>query len=344
MSETGGTAPGTTTSGDGTAGATGTGEALATAGRDAGGSSPPRRRRGTRSSRTAPWLFLAPALALFGAFLLVPILYAVWLSLRSQQRAGGGIVAQVDVVFVGVENYARAVTDPALYDSLGRMLLYGLMVVPTMLGLALVFALLLDLPRVRLRSATRIAIFLPYAVPGVIASLLWGFLYLPRVSPVRETFLAVGLPAPDFFTSTSVFFSVANIAVWGGVGFNMIILYTSLRSVPAELYDSARVDGCTEWQVATRIKLPLLAPALVMTGVFSMIATLQVFNEPQTLSPLTNVISSDWMPLQKIYTDAFVRNDIYTAAATSVLLALVTLVLSLLTLTFLQRRAFGDDA
>lgn len=304
---------------------------------------PPAAPRGRNAPRVAPYVFLAPAMLFFVVFLLLPIGYAVWLSLRATRIEGGSILGRRVERFVGLDNYAASLSDPELYDALGRMLVYGCIVVPVMLGLALIFALLLDTPAVRLRSFSRIAIFLPYAVPGVIASLLWGFLYLPGVSPIRAAFEAVGLPAPDFFTPNSIFFSVSNIAIWGGVGFNMIVLYTSLRSLPSELYDSARIDGCSETQIALRIKIPLLTPALVMTAIFSLIATLQVFSEPQTLTPLTNVISSSWMPLMKVYRDAFVTNDIYSAAATSVVLAAATLVVSLGVLTFLQNRAFGED-
>jgi multiple sugar transport system permease protein len=302
---------------------------------------PARRRR--PQARTAPYVFLFPAAVFFVAFLLLPILYALWLSFRDERVTGAGIVAVREEVFVGLSNYASSLADSELWASLGRMLVYGVLVVPTMLGLALLFALILDSPGVRMRSFGRIAIFLPYAVPGVIATLLWGFMYLPNVSPIRAVVEQGGLPPPDFFTPTTVFFSVANIAVWGGIGFNMIVLYTALRALPSELYDSARLDGCSERQIALRIKIPLLTPALVMTGIFSLIATLQVFNEPQTLSPLTNVISSTWMPLMKVYNDAFVTNEIYAAAATSVLLAVASLAISLGVLSFLQARAFGED-
>ncbi len=302
---------------------------------------PARRRR--PQTRTAPYVFLFPAAVFFVGFLLLPILYALWLSFRDERVRGAGIVSAREEVFVGLSNYASSLSDSELWASLGRMLVYGVLVVPTMLALALLFALILDSPRVRMRSFGRLAIFLPYAVPGVIATLLWGFMYLPNVSPIRAAVEQVGLPPPDFFTPTTVFFSVANIAVWGGVGFNMIVLYTALRALPSELYDSARLDGCSERQIALRIKIPLLTPALVMTGIFSLIATLQVFNEPQTLSPLTNVISSTWMPLMKVYNDAFVTNEIYAAAATSVLLAVASLVISLGVLSFLQSRAFGED-
>jgi multiple sugar transport system permease protein len=301
-----------------------------------------RRRRAHRRPRAAPFLFLAPAAILFVLFVLLPAGYAVVLSLR-RMKVEGGIIGQQVETFVGLANYRDVLSDPEWADSLVRLAIYGGIVVPVMLGLALLFALLLDSPVVRLARFSRIAIFLPYAVPGVIASLLWGFMYLPDLSPMRDVAAALGLPEPDFFTERTIFGSVANIAIWGGVGFNMLVLFTALRSVPRDLYDAARIDGCTEVQLAWRIKLPLITPALVMTTVFSLIATLQVFSEPMTLDPLTNVLPSTWVPLMKIYSDGFRDDDIYAAAAASVLLAAVTLVLSALVLRAVQSRAFRED-
>jgi multiple sugar transport system permease protein len=212
-----------------------------------------------------------------------------------------------------------------------------------MLGLALLFALLLDSRRVGARRFSRITIFLPYAVPAVIASLLWGFLYLPRVSPFQYLLRELGPGTVDLMGPKTIYLALVNIALWGGVGFNMIVMYTALRAVPSELYDSARIDGASEVQIALRIKIPMITPALIMTSVFSIIATLQVFSEPTALAPLTNSLSSTWTPLMKIYRDAFVRNDIYSAAATSIVLALITLVISFGFLRLLQARAFGHE-
>ena len=301
-----------------------------------------RRRRARRRPRAAPYLFLAPAGILFVLFILLPAGYAVVLSLR-RTKVEGGIIGQQVESFVGLENYRDVLSDPEFVDSLVRLAIYGGIVVPVMLGLALLFALLLDSPVVRLARFSRIAIFLPYAVPGVIASLMWGFMYLPDLSPMADAAAALGLPEPDFFTERSIFLSVANIAIWGGVGFNMLVIYTALRSVPRDLYDAARIDGCTELRLAWHIKLPLIAPALVMTTLFSLIATLQVFSEPMTLDPLTNVLPSTWVPLMKIYSDGFRDDDIYAAAAASVILAVVALVLSLLVLRTVQSRAFRED-
>ncbi|HEV7710828.1 MAG TPA: sugar ABC transporter permease [Asanoa sp.] len=303
---------------------------------------PAARRRPRRRGGSAPFVLVAPAVVLMVTFLLVPIGFTVWLSLRASRVTGGGLGRRVEQ-FVGLDNYKGVLSDSAYLHAVLRMLGYGAIVVPVMLGLALLFALLLEAPRVRFAGFSRIAIFLPYAVPGVIASLLWGFLYLPNVSPVRDAFTAVGLPAPDFLGPSTVLFSVANIGIWGGVGFNMIVLYTALRGIPREMYDAARVDGASEIQIALRVKIPLITPALVMTGIFSIIATLQVFSEPATLQPLTNSIPSTWVPLLTIYRDAFVNSDIYTAAAASVVLALGTLAVSVAVLGTLQRRAFGSD-
>ncbi|MDG4785643.1 sugar ABC transporter permease [Micromonospora sp. WMMD1102] len=300
------------------------------------------RRRGRRTG--IPYVFLAPAVILFLAFFLAPIGYAGYLSLRKVRVSGLGLGrGSRTEVFAGLENYRNAVTDSELWSGVLRVLGYGALLLPTMLGLALLFALLLDRPRAQLARFSRTAIFLPYAVPAVIASLLWGFLYLPATSPLNDLLARFGLPEPDLLGTDAVFYAVVNIALWGGVGFNMIVLYTALRAIPPELYESARLDGCNEIQIALRIKIPLLAPALVMTTLFTMVATLQVFSEPMTLAPMTNSIPSTWTPLMKVYRDAFATDDRYAAAATSVLLAATTLVLSLGFLRLVQRRAFGQE-
>jgi multiple sugar transport system permease protein len=289
----------------------------------------------------APYAFVAPAVVLYALVLLVPIGYTLYLSVEKTHVSGLGLgLGARRQVFAGLSNYASALTDAPFLSSLLRVVIYSLILVPVMLGLALLFALLLDARRVRFQRFGRLAIFLPYAVPTVIASLLWGFLYLPTVSPFPTILAKVGLSMPDLFTTHVALLSVANIGVWGGTGFNMIVMYTSLRAVPSELYEAARIDGASQLQIALRIKIPMIAPALVLTGVFSMIATLQVFNEPQTLSPLTNTISPDWMPLMRVYDLAFIQNNSYEAAALSVVIAVVMFVGSFFLLRASNKRIF----
>ncbi|GAA1665141.1 sugar ABC transporter permease [Nonomuraea maheshkhaliensis] len=296
---------------------------------------------GARRGSRAPYLFVAPAVVLFVAFLAVPIGYAVYLSVRGLRLTGTGIFGTRQEVFVGLDNYTRTLTDPEFWAGFGRLALYGLISVPLTLGLALLFALLLDYAGSRGRRFSRTAIFLPYAIPGVTASLLWGFMYLPSTSPFSFLTRELGLGEIPFLGAGGIYPSLANVAIWGGAGFNMIIIYTSLRGIPAELYDAARIDGASEWRIAWHVKIPLVAPALVLTGLFALIGTLQVYGEPTTLKPMTTEISQTWVPLMLIYRNAFLRDDLPLASAASVVLAAGTLAVSVVLLKLTQRRAFG---
>ena len=311
-----------------------------------GAAKPPRPSLARRRASRVPYVMLAPAIVLFALFMAAPIVYTVYLSFEKTKVVGLGLGsgARTDV-WAGIDNYVSALADPDFLASALRVLFYGAVLVPTMLVLALLFALLLDSRRARARGFSRVTIFLPYAVPAVISSLLWGFLYLPSVSPFFDMVSRVGITLPNILNDDNlVILAIANIALWGGVGFNMVIMYTSLKAVPTDLYEAARLDGASETQIALRIKVPIIVPSLIMTAIFSMIATLQVFAEPITLKPLTNTISSTFTPLMKVYRDAFIRNDVYSASATSVVIAVATFALSFAFLRIIQRRAFGDEA
>ncbi|MEV6288729.1 sugar ABC transporter permease [Kribbella sp. NPDC051770] len=271
-----------------------------------------------------PVLLVAPAVLLLLLFTIAPAIYAVVLSFL-RVKVGRGLLGggKPTEVFAGFANYAATLGDREFWASLGRMLLIAGVGVPMTVALAVLFALCLDAKRARLVGFARLAIFLPYAVPGVVASLLWGFLYLPATSPI-------GGDVVDYFGTKGIFFSVANVAVWGVVGFNMVILYTAVRSLPPELFEAAELDGASEFQIAVRVKLPMIAPAVAMVALFSVIGSLQLFNEPTTLKPLANAISSTWVPLMRVYTDAFVNNSIYEGAATSFVLITLTVTATVL--------------
>lgn len=288
----------------------------------------------------APYYFTTPAIVLYIFFTIIPVGYAIWLSLRAYRVEGGALGRKQDV-FVGIENYIAVLQDQTFLAGFGRLFVYGIIAIPLTLGLALLFALLLDVPAVRAKRFSRTAIFIPYAVPGVIAALLWGFMYLPSTSPFSYLTKAAGWGAIPFLQDPAIYGSLANIAIWGGVGFNMIIIYTSLRGIPADIYDSARLDGASEVQIALRIKVPLVTPALVLTGFFSLIGTIQLYSEPATLQPMASAISGSWVPLMAIYRDAFSNDNLPQAAAASTVLALGTVLVSALVLGLVNRRRNG---
>ena len=298
---------------------------------------PAPRRRTTLQPRFAPYLFSAPAMILYLAFTVIPLGYALGSSLFAQRLTGGGILGTKKTVFVWFDNYLDVFTDASLVAGLGRLALYGIIAVPLTLGLALLFALLLDANGTRFKRFGRTVIFIPYAVPGVVAALMWGFMYLPSTSPFSYVTRSLGLGTIPFLEPDGLYGSIANITIWGGIGFNMLVIYTALRSIPNELVEAARIDGASEIQVALRIKVPLVGPALILTSVFALLGALQLYGEPAMLKPLTNSISTTWAPLMSIYRDAFILDNLSAAAAASMVLAFGTAAVSLAVLAIVRR-------
>ena len=281
--------------------------------------------------RGALAIFLLPFGVLFTLFYLVPILYAVYQSVLTVEREGTfGPAVQV---FGGLTQYIQVFQNEPFWSSIGRVLLFGVVQVPIMLGLALILALLLDSPLVRGSKFFRLAFFAPYAVPSVIAAIMWGFLYSPNLSPFTAVTSQV-----DFLSAEAVLWSIANVVTWVYVGYNMLIIYSALLSIPQEIYEAARLDGAGQFRIAWAIKIPLVVPALVLTGIFSIIGTLQLLAEPQVFQSFSAAVTSVFTPNLTIYSTASVPN-ISLAAAMSVVLALATFVLSFTVLKLTQRRA-----
>ncbi|WP_405785010.1 sugar ABC transporter permease [Streptomyces sp. NBC_01378] len=290
-----------------------------------------------RSSRPdrAAWAFLGPFLAIFAFVFVVPIGYALYQSLLKVDRHGPMGLGAPTVGFAGLDNYVLALQQTAFIESFGRVLLFGIVQVPLMLFLATSLALMLEQVGRRWSSLLRASFFLPYGVPGVIATILWGFLYVPGISPITD---ALGDAAPDFLGYHGVLWSIANIVIWEFAGYNMLIIVAQLNSIPRELYEAAQIDGAGPLQTALHIKLPLIRPALVLTCVFSVIGTLQLFAEPLVIKLQAPAVTNDYTPNLSAYNDAFANANLYLAAAKSVILALAACALSFTFLSLVTRK------
>jgi len=293
---------------------------------------------GAKASRSrlrqaaVPYVFLAPFLILFVLFLILPLAYALVISVFADKLVGG-------TVFVGFENYAQALGDPAFWGGVRRMIYFGIFQIPIMLGLALVFALLLDSGAAWFTSVFRLGFFLPYAVPAVVATLIWGYLYGPTFGPFSQIADYLGLPAPVFLSDAWMLPSIANIVTWEFTGYNMIIMYAALQAVPTEVRDAGAVDGARPWQIALYIRIPLIFPAILLTGVFSIIGTFQLFNEPRVLQAnAPGVITSGYTPNLYAYSLAFVNQEYNYSAAVSFALGAVVVVFSYVFMLVTSRR------
>jgi len=304
------------------------------------GTRSPRRRR-SRTGAHLTWAsasLLLPFAVLFVLFFLLPIVYAVVQSFLASHSSGLGL-GPPTVDFVGFENYVRAITDPDFIAGLGRLVIFAVIDIPVTIGLALFFALALDVRSVPIRGFFRIVYFLPYAIPGVVGGILWAFLYSPNLSPYGQIIDAITGGTVNFLSPQVVIFSIANIVIWGFAGYNMLILTATLNALPTDQFEAARIDGCGRFREAIFIKIPQLAPAIVMTVLFAIIGTVQLFNEPLVLSQITKSVTNTYTPNLMAYTEAFSNNNTYLASAISVILAVITAICSLVFLGSVRRRA-----
>jgi multiple sugar transport system permease protein len=270
----------------------------------------------------AGWAFVGPFMIVFALVLVAPVIYSIYLSLFRDQLIGGN-------AFVGLANYGQALTDPRFWASLGRVTLFLVVQVPIMLGVALVAALAIDSARLHWTPLFRLSIFLPYAVPAVVASLMWGFIYGTQFGLVGniDSFFGIHLPAP--LGSNLVLASIGNIVTWEFVGYNMLIFYSALRVIPGDLYEAAELDGANAFRIIRSIKLPALRSAIAISVIFSVIGSFQLFNEPnilQTLSP--NTITTYFTPNMYAYNLSFAGQQFNYSATIAIIMGIITMIIA----------------
>lgn len=266
--------------------------------------------------------FTVPFFLGFALFTLAPIVLALKESLYSKQSAGLGF-GEKTVEFSGFDNFVRGFEDGHFWLAMLRVALFAAVAIPAIMMLSLGLALLLDAVSHRVASRFRMPLLIPHMIPGIVAILIWIYLYSPVVGPLTPFFALFGIDA-DFYSGAMIWISIGNLMAWSGIGFNMLIVYSALQAVPREIFDSARVDGASEWRIAWSIKVPLVRRSLVLITVLTIIGTLQIFSDPllfRTVTPET--VTRDFTPIMAIYDWAFQQGEFNYAAALSLILALV---------------------
>lgn len=300
-----------------------------------------RRRLGTRRDGLTGWLFMTPFAVLFIVVFLVPIIVSIRSSFFAQVPSGDGLYGGGELVdtFVGLSNFVTAATNGAFWTGMGRVILYAALQIPVMIIVALALALLLDSFIVRRPTLFRLSFFLPYAVPGIIAAMMWLYLYTPEVSP----FLPYLPEGTDFMAPGTILFSMANMTTWTYTGYNMLIFLSALQAVPRDLYEAARLDGASGFQISMRIKVPLVRGAALLAVLLSIIGTIQLFNEPVVLQAANSWMGKDFTPMMLTYSTMMGEispSGSGPASAYSLLMALIAGVLAIV-YALLQRRK-GD--
>ncbi|HUX71592.1 MAG TPA: sugar ABC transporter permease [Cellulomonadaceae bacterium] len=292
----------------------------------------PGRGSSLRRRSATGWLFIGPFALIYLLFLVAPLAYAFYLSLFSKGLATG-------TVYAGLGNYVTAFTDPSFLKGVWFVLTFAVVLIPVQMAISLAVALVLDAITTRFARFARLMVFLPYAIPAVIGALMWGFLYSPTFGPLQQLFDLFGQQAPFLLGPSHVFGGLMNVVVWQWAGYYMIIIYAALQGIDTSIYEAAKIDGANSWQLAFRIKIPLVGSALVLILVFALIGTLQFFTEPQILRLVSNgTITPDFTPNIYAYNQAFSYANFNYASAISFALGIVVFIAVYVFLFFTRKR------
>jgi multiple sugar transport system permease protein len=273
--------------------------------------------------RQRGWVFVAPFAVVFALTFLAPLGYAFGLSLFQDQAFFGG------TVFVGLGNYAQVLADAKFWGAFLRVLLLLAVQVPIMLLLALVAAFALDSARLHASGFFRIVIFLPYAVPSVVAVLMWGFIYGDTFGLAADLNHLLGQDIVRPLSGNWILTSIGNIVTWEFVGYNMLIFYSALKVVPPDQIEAAAIDGAGTFRTILSVKLPAVRGAIVVATIFSIIGSFQLFNEPNILRILVpNVIETYYTPNMYAYNLSFNGQQYNYSATVAIVMGVITAVIA----------------
>lgn len=276
------------------------------------------RRRSTRETWTAA-AFIAPSLFGFAVFYFWPTLQGFWYSLTDYSFFA-------DTSFVGLDNYRRLAGDETFWNALLVTVEYVALNIGFQTVLALGLAVLLH--RLTQSVVIRGLVLLPYLVANVVVALLWFWMLDAQIGIVNQVLAAVGIDAVAFFGSeTWAIPTIAFVNTWRHLGYTALLIFAGLQMIPRHLYEAARVDGATEWQMFRRITLPLLRPVLALVLVITVVGSFQVFD---TVAVTTEGGPADASRVIQYYIFdlAFQRLDYGYASAVSVVLLVILAVIA----------------
>lgn len=291
----------------------------------AAGSSP------VRGRQWSGFWFVAPFLLLYLAFLVVPLLLGLKMSLTNQSITGAGSDA-----WVGLDNYTELLGDPAVWRSLWNTLVFTLLSTPPLVAIGLGLALLTHrkLPAAWL---FRLAFFAPYLLPVSVVVLIWTWLYQPGFGLINDTLAWLGLGEVGWLSDNGVLMvSIVVTTVWWTAGFNYLLYLAGLQEVPRELHEAAALDGAGGWARLRSITLPLLRRTHVLVLVLQILASLKVFDQVYLLTGGTNPEVRSIV--QYIYESGFTKFRVGYAAAISYLFFALIVLLAVVQFRILRAR------
>lgn len=274
------------------------------------------------ANRLTPYLFMAPAALVMILALFYPIIYMVWGSFRDWDPSQS--LGETD--YVGLANYARLLVDPAFHESFRVTLVFASAVVAVEMVLGVGLALLLD-RNIRGMSVLRTLFILPMMIAPVVVGLVWRYMFHQTYGTFNRALEAVGLPPVDWLGQNPLL-SVIIADIWQWTPFIFILSLAALQSLPRSALEAARIDGATAWQQVWFVKLPLMAPVLIVTMLLRLIDAFKVLEVILVLTGGGPGLSTEILALRIARTAREFR-DLGEAAAMSNLLLMLLMALTL---------------
>ena len=272
------------------------------------------------------WALAAPALAVIAVFFALPVVMGLALSLTDFDLYG---LADLSTVrFVGLENYLRLLQTPPFWQALANTLYFVAVGVPVSIALSLGTALLLNARVAKWQPLFRTALFAPVVTTVVAVAVIWRYLLHTRYGLVNQALAAIGIDPVDWLGDPHWSMpAIILFAAWKNFGYNMVILLAALQAIPAEVYESARVDGAGPLRQFTDLTFPLLTPTFVMVAILTLAGYFQLFAEPYVMTqggPLGSTVSV----LYFMYEEGFRWWNLGYASAVAFLLFLIVFAVS----------------
>jgi multiple sugar transport system permease protein len=300
----------------------------------------PRKHRSLKSGENlAGWAFLSLNFIGYILFKLIPLLMALILSFSKWNF----VVGFKGIKFIGLENYAKLFTDKVFQVAMVNTLKYSFVMVPIAIFLALIVGSVLN-RHVYFKSGIRLAFYLPNISSMVAVSVVWMILFLPSYGPINTFLMSLGIENPPRWLNASKtsLLSIIIVSIWQSLGYNIIIVLAGLQTIPASLYEAAKIDGANTVQTFFRITIPSLSSTLFFLTMISFISSFQVFTPVQVMTEGGPGTSSAVI-VYYIYTTAFQYNNIGYASSMSWVLFLLVFVFTATRMVWSKRneKKFG---
>ncbi len=297
---------------------------------------PVKKRKGSNTSLIFPnkmYVFLIPALAMFLVFWIYPVLQLFYYSITNFN----GI--NYNYEFVGLKNYAKVLSNGTLSNSLKNTLIYAVFTVVLSNVIGMAIAMVLN-TRIRFKGLFRTCAYFPALFSAIVVGFIWSYVYMPGAGMIGNLLTNIGLDGSAFNplgNYKTALYAIAIVEIWKGFGTTMIIYLAGLQTVDESLLEAGRIDGCTEWQLIRKIKLPLISATITINVILSVIAGLKAFDYSFIMTNGGPGKSTKTLMFQ-VYETAFTDMKMGRASAFSVLAFAFIITITVVMLFYMNKR------